>query len=45
VALVTVLETELRRTNRLLALVTVMVGVAAVAALGIQVYVNWPGLR
>jgi ubiquinone biosynthesis protein len=45
IALVNILETELRRTNRLLTLVTVIVGVSAVAVLAIQVYIHWPGLR
>ena len=45
VKLVNLLETELRRTNRLLALVTVLVGVTAVSVLAIQVYIHFPGLH
>jgi ubiquinone biosynthesis protein len=41
IALVRVLEVELRRTNRLLALVTVIVGVVAVAVLAL-VYIRFP---
>ena len=44
-ALVNVLEVELRRTNRLLAFVTCIVGVTAVSVLAIQVYIHFPGLH